>query len=60
MSATTPRKTKSKQRKPSTSRPTPAAAASVLAMAAQNLRNMIGAGAVAGTVVLGLFAAKQW
>jgi hypothetical protein len=29
-------------------------------MAAQNLRNMIGVGAVAGTVVLGLFAAKQW
>lgn len=60
MSATTPHKTKSKKRRPSKSRPTPAAAASVLAMAAQNLRNMIGVGVVAGAVVLGLFAARQW
>ena len=58
MSATTPRKTKSKQRKPSKSRPTPAAA-SVLPMAPQNLRNMIGVGVVPGNVVLGLFAARQ-
>jgi hypothetical protein len=47
-------------RQPFTSRPTPAAAVSVLVMAAQNLLNMIGVGVVAGTVVLGLFAAKQW
>jgi hypothetical protein len=50
---------KSKRRKSKTS-PAPAYAMSALAVAAQNLINMVVMSAVSGTVLLGLLAAKHF
>jgi hypothetical protein len=56
MSAKTPPQ-RPKRKKSKTSLP-PAYAASTLAVATQNLINMVTASAVSGTVLLGLLAAK--
>jgi hypothetical protein len=58
MSAKTPPQ-KSKRSKSKTS-PAPAYAMSALAVAAQNLINMVVVLAVSGTVLLGLLAAKHF
>ncbi|MEO6381784.1 MAG: hypothetical protein ABIO35_07265 [Nitrobacter sp.] len=56
---TTPHKAKGKKRKAAESGPPPAVAAAILSMVTQNLINMVGVVAVAGSVVLGLLAAKH-
>jgi len=51
---------KKPKRKPSNPGPSPASAAPVLSMAAQNLLNRVTVSAISGAVLLGLLAARQF